>query len=168
MKKSTQLPTNTPGADCKGTRLSLLTSTAILGATFLVVAGCSTPRESHRVSAPPPTAPTRDVAREPAEVVVTRTAQSGENVQYVTTFEVTPATRLIIVNQAPPAPPPEAVIAQPTQNHVWIPGFWTWRNERYEWMAGHWEVPPRSSSEWVNPRWENDGNAYRFFEGYWD
>jgi len=98
---------------------------------------------------------------------VTTDAPTGGSVQYVTTQTTTPATSLIIVTQAPPAPPPQVVVAQPTPNHVWIPGYWTWRNERYEWMAGHWEVPPRAGAQWVNPRWENEGNAYRFFEGYW-
>ena len=62
----------------------------------------------------------------------------------------------------------EIVLSQPTPQHVWLAGFWTWRNDRYEWMAGHWELPPNSGSVWVSPRWEQQGNAYRFYEGYWN
>jgi hypothetical protein len=62
----------------------------------------------------------------------------------------------------------EVVLAQPTAQHVWLAGYWTWRNDRYEWMAGHWELPPSQSSVWVAPRWEHQGNAYRFYEGYWN
>jgi len=72
------------------------------------------------------------------------------------------------VTQTPPPPQAEVVIAQPSPRHVWIPGYWTWRNDEYEWMAGHWELPPNSGSVWVAPRWEQEGNAYRFYEGYWN
>ncbi|MGC9451369.1 MAG: YXWGXW repeat-containing protein [Oceanipulchritudo sp.] len=153
--------------ECKATRFSLVAGTAILGASLLLAA-CATPRESHRVSGPPPPAPTRNVASTQTSVVRTANAQSGDRVQYVTTTDATPGANLIIVTQAPPVPPPEVVVAQPTPHHLWIPGYWTWRHERYEWMAGHWEVPPRPGAQWVNPRWENEGNAYRFFEGYWE
>ena len=37
-----------------------------------------------------------------------------------------------------------------------------------EWIAGHWQLPPNSSAVWVAPRWEQQGNAYRFTEGYWN
>jgi hypothetical protein len=85
----------------------------------------------------------------------------------VTTSTATPAVNTIIVTQAPPAMQQEVVLAQPSPQHVWLPGYWTWRNERYEWMAGHWELPPNSGSVWVAPRWEQEGNAFRFYEGYW-
>jgi len=80
----------------------------------------------------------------------------------------TPAVNTVIVTQAPPALQAEVVLAQPTPQHVWLAGYWTWRDERYEWMAGHWELPPTVSSVWVAPRWEQQGNAYRFYEGYWN
>ena len=54
------------------------------------------------------------------------------------------------------------------RSYFWLAGYWTWRNDRYEWMAGQWELPPSSSSAWVAPRWEQQGNAYRFYEGYWN
>jgi len=57
---------------------------------------------------------------------------------YVTTSSPAPAVSTTIVTQAPPAMQQEVVLAQPTSQHVWLAGFWTWRNDRYEWMAGHW------------------------------
>jgi hypothetical protein len=76
----------------------------------------------------------------------------------------------IIVTQAPPAPRQEVAIARPERpgaDYVWVDGYWTWRNNRYEWMSGHWVEPPSSSAVWVSPRWEQEGNSYRFYEGYW-
>ena len=87
---------------------------------------------------------------------------------YVTTTNGVPATSTMIVTEAPPALQQEVVLAQPSPQHVWLGGYWTWRNDRYEWMAGHWELPPSSSSAWVAPRWQQEGNAYRFTEGYWN
>ena len=110
-----------------------------------LLTGCSSEPDSHVVSAPPPPAPTQQV---------------------ITT--AAPAGNTIVVTQAPPALQQEVVLAQPSSQHVWIAGYWTWRNSRYEWMAGHWELPPSSGSVWIAPRWEQQGNAYRFYEGYWN
>jgi hypothetical protein len=79
-----------------------------------------------------------------------------------------PVVSTTIVTEAPPVPQSEVVLAQPSPKHMWLAGYWTWRDARYEWMAGHWELPPSSRSVWVLPRWEQQGNAYRFYEGYWD
>lgn len=120
-------------------------------------AGCASEPESHVVSAPPPAAPTATV------MVNTAPAPSA-----VVTATPTGTPGVVMISQAPPAPQPEAVTARPSSSHVWVPGYWTWRNNRYEWMAGHWEVPPRSGATWVAPRWETESGAYRFYEGYWN
>ena len=121
-----------------------------------LLAGCGSYPESHVVSAPPPPPPQLVASpNQPPQVVVTGTAQT--------------ANGTIIVMQAPPALQEEVVVAQPSSEHKWVPGYWTWRNERYEWMAGHWEVPPSSSSVWVTARWERTSDGgYRFYEGYWN
>ena len=85
---------------------------------------------------------------------------------YTTT--VTPGTTTTIVNAAPPALQSDVVLAQPAPDYVWLAGYWTWHNNNgYRWVAGHWELPPRPGSLWVAPRWEQQGNAYRYYEGYW-
>lgn len=134
----------------------------LLLCTALTFAGCASEPESHLVTAPPPAAPGTTPA--PQQVVVV--AQS----QPVVAVAATPtSTNSYIVMQAPPAPqPPEAIPAQPSSQHVWVAGYWTWQNGRYAWMAGHWEVPPYHNAKWNNPRWESEGNAFRFYEGYWN
>lgn len=143
--------------------------TAVLCGTLAVFAGCASDPVSHVVSAPPPATP----AASPAVTTTTTTTAPAApstiivgNTAYVAA--AAPAVSTIVVTQAPPAMQTEVVLAQPSTRHVWIPGFWTWRNARYEWMAGHWELPPSQSSVWVAPRWELSGNAYRFYEGYWN
>ena len=90
------------------------------------------------------------------------------NPGYDTPTAPAPGTITTVVTQAPPEMQQEPVLAQPSAQHVWLPGYWTWRNERYEWMAGHWALPPNSNSVWVAPRWEQRGNGYRFTDGYWN
>lgn len=77
-------------------------------------------------------------------------------------------TNTVIVTQAPPALQTEVVLARPSPDHMWVPGYWTWRDGRYEWMAGHWEVPPHSNSTWIAPHYEPENGGYRYYEGYWN
>jgi hypothetical protein len=143
-------------------------NTKILPALFTLgglalLSGCATPRESVLVSAPPPPVPTtgRDAAQPVAQPVATP--------QVVTTTNVPVGTNRIIVVQAePPPPPPEAVPERPSPAHAWITGYYTWQNNRYEWVAGRWETPPRRGSIWVEPKWVREGESYRFYEGYWN
>jgi hypothetical protein len=86
----------------------------------------------------------------------------------VTYATATPGATTTIVTEAPPALQQEVVLAQPSPSDVWIAGYWSWRNSRYEWIAGHWELPPNSSSVWVAPTWQQQGNGYKFTEGYWN
>lgn len=150
---SVQRGMNSSQPQITGARRMVVASSLVAGALALL-AGCAGP-DSHVVSAPPPsTAPV--VVQQPTPVVVAGTAtQSGAGT--------------VIVTQAPPVTQQEVVTARPSSSHVWVPGYWTWTNNRYEWMAGHWEVPPRTNAVWVAPRWErlSDG-SYRFYEGYWE
>ena len=118
------------------------------------LAGCASTPDSHVVSAPPPAAPTTTTT---TTTVVNTAAPLAE-----------PVASTVVVTQAPPALQQEVAQARPSSQHMWVPGYWTWRHERYEWMAGHWELPPTSTSVWVAPSWERQGNAYKFTEGYWN
>jgi hypothetical protein len=142
---------------------------AVCGAIALL-AGCATERESHLVTAPPPGSPTA-----PTQQVVVTQPQTQQVIvaqpqaQQVTTVTTAGGTTSYVVLQAPPAPQaPQAIPERPSPQHVWIDGYWTWRNSRYEWMAGHWEVPPFSNAKWENPRVESDAGAFRFYEGRWN
>lgn len=124
----------------------------------LFAVGCSSGPDSVLVSSPPPRAPTAEPA--PAQVVVVQPQQVTTNTM--------PPNSYVVVQSPPAAQPPEAVPARPSQQHQWLPGYYVWQNNRYEWMAGHWEVPPRANATWVNPRWVAENGNYRFYEGYWN
>ena len=162
--------TNTSTPTSRAT-MFLAPAFAFCGA-LAIFAGCAS-EESHVVSAPPPSPAT-------TQVVTTQTTQTTPTPTYVTTtnpgtsYTTTttsnpnPAVNTIIVTQAPPAPQQEVILARPSGDYVWLPGYWTWREERYQWVSGHWELPPNRGSSWVAPRWEQEGNAYRFYEGHWN
>jgi len=124
---------------------------AVCGLAFFM-GGCATEPESHVVSAPPPGAP---VATQAPVVYTTPAPAAGSQ-------------STIVVTQAPPAVQQEVVSARPSSDHVWVGGYWTWRNNRYEWVRGSWVIPPRSGVTWIPPRWEAEGGAYRFYEGRWE
>jgi hypothetical protein len=151
-----------PSANRSGGRIApAFVFFALIG--FGLLAGCVSEPESHVVSAPPPPPPTTSNAT----TTTTTTQQSAPVVVRQASDDPNQRSQTIIVTQAPPTPQPEAVIARPSPNHIWIPGYWTWQNNRYEWMAGHWELPPAPGSVWVAPRWETENGGYRFYEGYW-
>jgi len=151
---------NNPQNKRGGPVLRQVARASLLAGSLALLAGCASEPESHVVSTPPPPAPAAAVGvvqQPPTQVVV-----AGGNAAQA-------QNSVIVVTQAPPVAQADVVLAQPSSDHKWVPGFWTWRNNRYEWMAGHWEIPPSGDSTWMAPRWERrtDG-SYRFYEGYWN
>ncbi|MDB6168642.1 MAG: 17 kDa surface antigen, partial [Verrucomicrobia bacterium] len=75
--------------------------------------------------------------------------------------------------QAPPsmpAPPESAefVGPAPAPDALWIPGYWDYDGSGYNWMRGHWEIPPQNSRSYVAAHWENRNDGYVFVRGYWN
>lgn len=124
---------------------------SLLGGAVSLFVGCASEPVSHVVSAPPPAAPAQTQTVVVPAGTTTTTAPAGA----------------IVVTQAPPPIQQEPVLSQPSSRHVWMPGYWTWRDSRYVWISGRWEIPPRTDAVWIAPRWVPEGGAYRFYEGYW-
>ena len=74
-----------------------------------------------------------------------------------------------LVIGAPPPPRHEVIVERerPSHDHIWVRGYWANRHGHHEWVAGHWELPPRGRNVWVEPRWEKRGHGYVFIEGFW-
>ena len=152
------------------TNLSPLLAAGALGAVALL-AGCASEPASHVVSAPPPLPPATPAA--PAATVYTTPAPVAAATAVTTptgTYAVPSpvGASSVVVMQAPPQAQREVPTARPSRDHVWVAGYWAWRNDRYEWTAGHWEIPPRAGAVWIPPRWQPEGTSWRFYEGYWD
>ena len=73
-----------------------------------------------------------------------------------------------------PKPPPANIQEAPTTqmpqggNFVWIPGYWSWDNDRndYIWVSGCWRAAPPQMS-WVPGYWAQVSNGYEWVAGFW-
>jgi hypothetical protein len=147
-------------ACARGTLLPRAACALSVCGTLAFFAGCAAEPASHVVSAPPPLPPNQAAS---APVVY-----SAPNAPAAVAVPSPTGASSIVVMQAPPAPQQEVPSARPSSTHVWVPGSWSWRNNSYQWTAGHWEVPPRVGAVWVPARWQPEGTSWRFYEGYWD
>lgn len=144
---------------------SLARLSAICGVVGLF-AGCASEPESVVVSAPPPPPPTAGATVYSAPVMTAPVAV--QTPAGVATVPTPVGASSIVVMQAPPAAQQEVPSPRPSTDHVWVSGYWTWRNNQYTWMAGQWVVPPRTGAVWIPPRWQPEGTSWRFYEGYWN
>jgi hypothetical protein len=75
----------------------------------------------------------------------------------------------LVVQRKPPDPieemPPEQ---KPEGETVWIPGYWSWDEERddFIWVSGFWRlVPP--GRQWVPGYWAQVEGGYQWTSGFW-
>ncbi len=61
----------------------------------------------------------------------------------------------------------DSVDSQPSPQHVYVSGHWSWKDGAYSWESGHWELPPTEGTVWVAPRWEKKEGGYALVEGGW-
>lgn len=73
----------------------------------------------------------------------------------------------IIVEEAPPPPVREVIVASPGRGYVWVGGYWGWEHGRREWVHGYWARPPHRHAVWIAPRWESRGHGYVYVRGFW-
>jgi hypothetical protein len=80
-----------------------------------------------------------------------------------------PRSHAVVVRQAPPPPYAERIPPRPGPNYVWLPGYWAVDRDynRWVWVAGSWQRPPRRNAVWVEPRWQRQGDEFRFSMGFW-
>jgi hypothetical protein len=72
------------------------------------------------------------------------------------------------VSVGPPAPIVEGPYGvAPGPDYVWTPGFYDYVGGTWVWRRGTWRHRPHSVDVWVAPRWEHEGNGYRYHAGGW-
>jgi hypothetical protein len=72
---------------------------------------------------------------------------------------------VIVVRTAPPAPRVE-VAPQARRGHVWVPGHWDWRSNRYVWVRGKY-VRERKGYMYDAPSWEERDGRWHRTGGNW-
>jgi hypothetical protein len=74
----------------------------------------------------------------------------------------------IVVRIAPPRMLVERRGPPPSPNHVWISGYHNWDGQKYVWVQGRWELPPRAHAKWVAHHWVHRNGGYVLVEGHWN
>lgn len=75
----------------------------------------------------------------------------------------------IIIPKAPPDAIDEIPPAQKPEGNVeWIPGYWTWDDERNDfiWVSGIWRVVP-PGRQWIPGYWVKVEKGFQWVSGYW-
>jgi hypothetical protein len=68
----------------------------------------------------------------------------------------------------PPAPLEAAAsVPAPSPDHVYVAGYWVYRDDHYVWHPGYWYLP-RPDWIWVPAHYTWTPAGYVFVEGYWD
>lgn len=77
-------------------------------------------------------------------------------------------TRVVYVNEVPPAPYPRTEIAPicPGPDYIWIDGYWSWDDNCYIWIPGVWVIG-RAGYLYARPHWEYRDGGHVFVRGYW-
>jgi hypothetical protein len=78
-----------------------------------------------------------------------------------------PPMGVVFAVREPPPVREEIIIERPGPEHVWIGGYWGWREREYVWVPGRWEVPPRGMRRWEAGRWYHEPRGWFFVEGHW-
>lgn len=76
-----------------------------------------------------------------------------------------PASAVVYVQIAPPAPQVEVVPA-PRRGYVWVPGYWDWRRNHHVWVAGSW-VRERPGYAYHAPQWQERNGRWYMERGRW-
>jgi hypothetical protein len=66
-----------------------------------------------------------------------------------------------------PPPPRYERVPHPRPGYVWSPGYWDWRGNRHEWVAGYW-IAERPGYAYYEPRWVEREGHWRREEGRWE
>jgi hypothetical protein len=83
------------------------------------------------------------------------------------------ANRRYTVAEPPPLPaakPRYLAPIRPAREAVWIDGYWAYTGDPetpYEWMSGHWEIPPPGAHSWVPSGWQAAEDEYVYVRGRW-
>lgn len=75
-------------------------------------------------------------------------------------------TRGVVVSGPPPAPVREDRPAAPSNNAVWVAGYWHWTGMQYAWIPGHWDAPPPGAT-WSAPVYSIRDGKYVYETGGW-
>ena len=78
----------------------------------------------------------------------------------------TPAAAVTIYVLTAPPPMRVETVPAPRRGYTWSPGYWNWRNERHQWVAGSW-VRDRPGYKYHETKWEQHDRGWHMERGNW-
>jgi len=133
--------------------------------------------DAQDVPPPVPTDPNQAVSGDPNVAAPAQADPNGEvltrgpvHEAYAVPLSAGQTTGMIVPKQ--PAAPIEEVppdMKPEGGNSVWIPGYWSWDDERRDflWVSGVWRAPP-PGYRWMPGYWQAaPGQGYQWVSGYW-
>lgn len=72
----------------------------------------------------------------------------------------------VTISSGTPPPPRHETSPAPRPQHVWVTGFWNWRDGVYIWIPGHWERA-RYGYGYVQPEWREGPRGWQLNQGGW-
>jgi hypothetical protein len=73
----------------------------------------------------------------------------------------------VVIRVGPPAPIVEHPAPAPGPGFVWVSGYHRWDGQRYVWVPGRWDRPPRPHARWVAAHYAHRRGGWVFVEGHW-
>ncbi|MDR3742110.1 MAG: YXWGXW repeat-containing protein [Terracidiphilus sp.] len=73
----------------------------------------------------------------------------------------------VVIRVGPPAPIVEHPAPRPGAGYVWVSGYHRWDGQRYVWVPGRWDRPPRPRARWVPAHYAHRRGGWVFIEGHW-
>jgi hypothetical protein len=78
-----------------------------------------------------------------------------------------PGLQIRIAQSAPPRVRHERMPTRPDRESVWTKGYWHWEGSRWDWVSGRWQRPEQRTHRWIAPRYQREGNAWRYEPPHW-
>src|ERR1700724_3264795 len=73
----------------------------------------------------------------------------------------------VSVTFGPPALPVYDQPLCPSEDYIWIPGYWAYGDDDYYWVPGTWVLAPEPGMFWTPGYWAWERERFIFYDGYW-
>lgn len=71
------------------------------------------------------------------------------------------------IDRGPPRSRIEIRSAAPGRGYVWLPGYYRWAGNDYDWVPGRWDVVAAGRRSWSPGRWRHVRQGWYWQEGRW-
>lgn len=107
------------------------------------------------------------VTKTSAEGAITPTSNAHPIHEAFVTKYNDPAAPVVIPVQ-PPADIQEKIPRKPSNDMIWIPGYWSWSQiqKNYVWVCGVWRRSP-PNQYWISGGWQQQQNGWVWLRGFW-